>query len=91
MAAIAPPDAGAEQAKIWPGVRRIARSRPRSLTGNASGARSARIAMYCAVQSPMPGSVSSFGYRLLDSIGIRSNAASLNTAAASEEMALARA
>src|ERR1700727_2028173 len=32
-----------------------ARSRPRSLDGNASGSPSARIAMYCAVQLPIPG------------------------------------
>ena len=31
-------------------------SKPRSPAGNASGQRSARMAMYCAVQSPIPGS-----------------------------------
>ena len=38
----------------------IARSRPMSAAGNASGSRNSRIAMYCAVHSPMPGSARSF-------------------------------
>lgn len=33
-----------------------ARNNPKSLAGNASGSLKARIATYCAVQSPMPGS-----------------------------------
>ena len=35
---------------------RIARSRPISAAGNASGSRSSRMAMYCAVHSPIPAS-----------------------------------
>src|SRR5262245_42790992 len=36
-------------------LKDIARINPRSLAGKASVSLSARIAMYCAVQSPMPG------------------------------------
>ena len=44
----------------------IARRSPRSDAGNASGSRSARIAMYCAVHGPTPGSAESFVERLFE-------------------------
>ena len=43
---------------------------PRSVCGNASGQASARIAMYCAVHSPTPGSARSLLQRRLD-VGVR--------------------
>jgi hypothetical protein len=47
--------------------------------------------MYAAVQSPMPGSVSSLAMVCSTGLVVRSNVGSLITAAASEEMAAARA
>ena len=38
----------------------IARSNPTSAAGKASGSRSSRMAMYCAVHSPIPGSARNF-------------------------------
>ena len=44
----------------------IARIRPRSAAGNASGSRKARIAMYCAVHGPMPGSAQQLRHGLVE-------------------------
>ena len=40
---------------LFPNASVKASNRPMSPAGNASGSRNSRIAMYCAVHSPMPG------------------------------------
>ena len=63
----------------------------RSPAGNASGQRSARIAMYDAVQAPMPGSARSRAIVLSTSASGSSTSAPSATACASATMARARA
>ena len=68
-----------------------ARNKPMSPAGNASGSRSSRIAMYCAVHSPMPGSARSC---VTHSVRLRPaprTCGSAMTAAASDASVAARA
>ena len=70
---------------------RSARKRPISAAGKASGSRSWRKAMYCAVQSPTPLIVTKLLHRVFDCDCGQNRSGSARTAAATADRAAARA